>query len=81
MAVYRFKVKGNGSIGGLKYTEGMNIEVSDTSAGKGQKPINTKVEKLFIQEFAHKYNLKEDFSTISNIKSLFNSDRLEVEEM
>ena len=29
MAVYRFRVKGNGTVGNLKYTEGMNIEVDN----------------------------------------------------
>lgn len=81
MAVYRFRVKGNGSCGSVKYTEGMNIEVADTSARKGENPFNTKVEKLFIQEFADKYHLNQDFSTVNAIRGLFKRDILEVEEM
>lgn len=81
MVVYRFRVKGNGSSGVVKYTDGMNVEVTDTTALKGANPYNTKIEKLFIQEFANKYNLKQDSSTISSIKGLFKRDRLEVQEM
>ena len=81
MAVYRFRVKGNGSSGVVKYTEGMNIEVADTSARSGENPFNSKIEKLFIQEFADKYNIVLDFSTTTAIKGIFKRDKLDVEEM
>ncbi len=81
MAVYRFRVKGNGSIGSVKYTDGMNVEVADTLARKGDNPFNTRVEKIFIQEFASKYNLKQDFSTTTAIKGMFRRDRLDVIEI
>lgn len=32
MAVYRFRVKGSGSVGGVKYTDGMNVEVAVTGS-------------------------------------------------
>jgi hypothetical protein len=81
MAVYRFRVKGNGSTGVVKYTDGMNIEVADSQGRKGDNPFNTRVEKLFVQEFASKYNLKDDFSTTSAIKAMFKRDRLDVTEI
>lgn len=81
MAVYRFRVKGNGSTGGVKYTDGMNVEVADPQARKGDSPFNTRVEKLFVQQFASKYNLKDDFSTTSAIKAMFKRDRLDVTEI
>jgi hypothetical protein len=59
----------------------MNIEVADTSARRGENPFNSKVEKLFIQEFADKYNIVLDFSTSTAIKGIFKRDRLDVEEM
>lgn len=79
MAVYRFRVKGNGSSGGVKYTDGMNIEVAVTGLGSSGSPFNNIVEKLFIQEFAKKYNIQEkDFS---GIRMLFKRDRLDVQEI
>ena len=79
MAVYKFRVKGNGTAGGIKYTEGMNIEVVDSSARKGANPWNTKVEKLFIQEFAQKYNVT--IANSSGIKMLFKRERCDVTEL
>jgi hypothetical protein len=79
MAVYQFRIKKNGSAGGVKYTEGMNIEVIDPKARKGENPWNTKVKDLFIQEFAKKYNVGAN--NLSGIKMLFNRDSCDVTEM
>ena len=79
MAVYRFRIKGNGTVGGVKYTDGMNIEVADTSARKGELPWNTRVEKLFIQEFADKYHVQT--SNLIHIKMLFNRHSCDVIEL
>ena len=81
MAVYRFRVKGNGSCGVVKFTDGMNVEVTDLQARKGDNPFNTRTKKIFVQEFAGKYNLKQDFSTTSAIEAMFKRDRLEVQEI
>ena len=77
-AVYRFRVKGNGSAGGVKYVDGMNIEVAVTGIG-ANTPFNNIVEKLFVQEFARKYNIEPRFH--SSIKTLFRRERLDVERM
>lgn len=76
-AVYRFRVKGNGSAGGVQYVDGMNIEVAVSGLGAGGSPFNNIVEKLFVQESARKYNVEPRFH--SSIKSLFKRDRLDVE--
>ncbi len=76
-AVYRFRVKGNGSVGGVQYVDGMNIEVAVSGLGAGGSPFNNIVEKLFVQEFARKYNVEPRFH--SSIKSLFKRDRLDVD--
>ena len=77
-AVYRFRVKGNGSAGGVKYVDGMNIEVAVSGLG-ADTPFNNIVEKLFVQEFARKYNIEPRLHT--SIKSLFRRERLDVERM
>lgn len=77
-AVYRFRVKGNGTSGGVKYVDGMNIEVAVTGIG-ANTPFNNIVEKLFVQEFARKYNIEPRFH--SSIKTLFRRERLDVERM
>ena len=81
MAVYRFVVKGNGVCGVVKYTAGMNVEVADTQARKGDNPFNTRTKKIFVQEFASKYDIKQDFSTISAIEAMFKRDRLDAQEI
>ena len=76
MAVYRFRIKGNGSAGGVKYTDGMNVEVAVTGLAASGSPFNNMVEKIFIQEFAQKYHVENRFH--SGIKMLFKQDRLDV---
>jgi hypothetical protein len=76
MAVYRFRIKGSGSAGGVKYTDGMNVEVAVTGLGSSGSPFNNIVEKLFVQEFAQKYNVEPRLE--SDIKMLFKSSRLDV---
>jgi hypothetical protein len=77
MPVYRFRVKGNGSSGGVKYTEGMNIEVAVTGLGSNGSPFNNIVEKLFVQEFMSKYRVEERLKF--GVKAMFKSSRLDVE--
>ena len=79
MPVYRFRVKGNGSTGGVKFTEGMNVEVAITGFGSNSSPFNNIVEKLFVKEFARKYNVEKRF--VQNINGLFKRDRLDVEKL
>ncbi len=79
MAVYRFRIKGNGTAGGVKYTDGMNIEVVDPRARKGENPWNTTVKVLFVQEFSKKYNIEA--RNASGIKMLFDRDSCDVEEL
>lgn len=76
-AVYRFRIKGSGSCGTVKYTDGMNIEVAVKGSSAKSSPFNTHVKDLFVQEFARKYNLEPN--SHSSIKPLFNRDRLDVE--
>ena len=78
MPVYRFRIKGNGSCGSVKFTDGMNVEVS---VPKNCGPWDTRARDLFIQEFASKYNYEQDISKVSAIKMLFKRDRLDVQEM
>lgn len=78
-AVYKFKVKGSGSVGGVKYIDGMNIEVAISGLGSSGSPFNNIVEKLFVQEFARKYNIEPRLH--SSIKGLFNRDRLDAEAL
>lgn len=77
-AVYRFRVKGNGTAGGVKYVEGMNIEVAVSGLG-ASNPFNNIVEKLFVQEFARKYNIEARHH--SAIKMLYKRDRVDFERM
>jgi len=79
MAVYRFRVKGNGSSGGVKYTDGMNVEVAVTGLGSQGSPFNNVVEKLFVQEFARKYNVEPRQHL--GIKALFKRSYLDVEQI
>jgi len=81
MAVYRFTVKNNGVCGVVRYTAGMNVEVADTQARQGDNPFNTRTKKIFIQEFASKYNLKQDFSTTSALEAMFKRDKLDAQEI
>lgn len=76
-AVYRFRVKGNGSAGGFTYVDGMNVEVAVSGDGVGNSPFNTAVKDLFVQEMARKYNAESRH--LSGIKMLFNRDSLDVE--
>lgn len=78
-AVYRFRIKGNGSAGGFKYVDGMNVEVAVSGLGAGGSPFNNIVEKLFVQEIARKYNIEPRFH--SGIKMLFKRDSVDVEIM
>lgn len=78
-AVYKFRVKGNGSIGGLKYIDGMNVEVAVSGLGSSGSPFNTMVEKLFVEEFAKKYNVTPNLH--STVKLLFRRANLDVEEL
>lgn len=78
-AVYRFRIKGNGSAGGFQYVNGMNVEVAVTGIGANGSPFNNIVEKLFVQEIVKKYNVEPRFQ--SGIKMLFKSDSLHVERM
>jgi hypothetical protein len=75
-AVFRYRIKGNGTAGGVKYVDGMNIEVAVSGIG-AESPFNNMVEKLFIQEFARKYNIEPRFHT--GIKMLYNRQYLDVE--
>jgi hypothetical protein len=77
--VYRFRIKGSGTAGGVKYADGMNIEVAVNGLGASGSPFNNIVEKLFVQEFASKYNIEPRFH--SGIKMLFKQDRVDVEIM
>lgn len=79
MAVYRFRVKGNGSSGGVKYTDGMNVEVAVTGLGSNGSPFNNIVEKLFVQEFMSKYRVEERLKF--GVKAMFKSSRLDVEKI
>lgn len=78
-AVYRFRIKGNGSAGGFKYIDGMNVEVAVSGLGADGSPFNNIVEKLFVQEIARKYNVDPRFH--SGIKMLFKRDSVDVEIM
>ena len=78
-AVYRFRIKGNGSAGGFKYVDGMNVEVAVSGLGADGSPFNNIVEKLFVQEIARKYNVDPRFH--SGIKMLFKRDSVDVEIM
>ncbi|SRX76263.1 hypothetical protein AEQU3_03262 [Aequorivita antarctica] len=78
-AVYRFRIKGSGSAGAVKYADGMNVEVAVNGLGSQGTPYNNIVEKLFVQEFARKYNIEPRFH--SGIKMLFKRDRLDVEKL
>lgn len=73
MAVYKFRVKLNGSFGRVNLISGMNVEIVDDS--RCDTPWNTNVEKLFVQEFAKKYQIKDD------IRGLFSKNSLDVEEL
>jgi hypothetical protein len=75
--VYRFRVKGTGSAGGVKYADGMNVEVAISGLGASGSPFNSTVEKLFVQEFARKYNIESRFQT--GIKMLFKRENVDVE--
>lgn len=77
--VYRFRIKGNGTAGGFKYVEGMNVEIAVKGLGASGSPFNTVTEKLFIHEVAKKYNIEPRFQ--SGIKMLFKHDRVDVEIM
>lgn len=77
--VYRYRIKGNGTAGGFKYVEGMNVEIAVKGLGASGSPFNTITEKLFIQEIARKYNIEPRFQ--SGIKMLFKHDRVDVEIM
>jgi len=76
-AVYRFRIKGNGSAGGVKYADGMNVEVAVTGLGSGGSPFNNIVEKKFVEEFARKYNIEPRF--YSGIRMLFKRDSVNLE--
>lgn len=78
-AVYRFRIKGNGTAGGVKYADGMNVEVAVTGLGSGGSPFNNIVEKKFVEEFARKYNIEPRFH--SGIKMLFKRDSVDVERI
>jgi hypothetical protein len=78
--VYRYRIKGNGTAGGFKYVEGMNVEIAVKGLGASSgSPFNTITEELFIQEISRKYNVEPRFQ--SGIKMLFKHDRLDVEIM
>lgn len=81
MAVYRFKVKESGSTGLVNHIKGMNVEILVSGFGAPGSPFNTTVEKLFIQEFAKKYNLNQDVATTSGIRAIFKQSKLDVEEL
>ena len=74
--VFRFRIKGNGSAGGVKYVDGMYVEIAVSGLGAGS-PFNNIVEKLFVQEFARKYNIEPRF--YSGIKMLYKRQYLDVE--
>ena len=76
----QFRIKGNGTCGAVKFTDGMNVEVTNISERrKGANPFNTTVEKLFVQEFANKYHIEP--KNISAIRMLFNRQRCDVTEL
>lgn len=76
-AVYRFRIKGNGRVGNVQYVDGMNLEVAISGLGASGSPFNTTLQKLFVQEFARKYNVAPKDQ--SAIVMLFKPDRLDVE--
>lgn len=78
-AVFRFRIKGNGSAGGFKFADGMNVEVAVTGLGASGSPFNSIVEDLFVKEIARKYNVEPRCH--SGIKMLFKRDSLDVEVM
>ncbi len=74
--VYRYRIKGNGNAGGVKYVDGMYIEIAVSGLG-ADTPFNNILEKLFVQEFAKKYNIEP--RSYSGIKMLYKRQYLEVE--
>jgi len=68
MAVYRFRVKGNGSVGVVKYTDGMNIEVTDLQARKGDNPFNTRTKKILFKSLQANTILNKIFLQLLQLK-------------
>jgi len=77
--VYKFRIKGSGTAGAVKFVDGMNVEVAVNGLGSSGSPFNSVVKELFVKEFANKYNIEPQFQ--SGIKMLFKQDRLDVEIM
>lgn len=75
MATYRFRLKRNGSIGGLVYTAGMNVEVTVSPDFYEDIPFISTREKLFVQEFIDKYGIEARHH--ASVRFLFNQDYLE----
>ena len=73
MPVYKFRVKNNMSYGRVNLTSGMNVEVVDEPLFSSM--WNTRVQDLFVKEFAKKYQITSD------IRGLFNRNYLDAEEL
>lgn len=73
MPVYKFRVKNNMSYGRVNLTSGMNVEVVDEPLFSSM--WNTRVQDLFVKEFAKKYQITED------IRGLFNRNYIDGEEL
>ena len=73
MPVYKFRVKNNMSYGRVNLTSGMNVEVVDEPLFSSM--WNTRVQDLFVKEFAKKYQITSD------IRGLFNRNYIDGEEL
>ena len=66
----------SGNAGGVKYVDGMYIEIAVSGLG-ANTPFNNILEKLFVQEFAKKYNIEP--RSYPGIKMLYKRQYLDVE--
>ena len=58
MVIYKYTIKkGSGTSGGVKYTKGMNVEIAVTGMAASGSGFNSTTRKIFIEEFARKYNI------------------------
>ncbi len=73
MPVYKFRVKNNLSYGRVDLTSGMNVEIVDEPLFSSM--WSTRVEDLFVKEFAKKYQITAD------IRGLFNRNYIDGEEL
>ena len=73
MPVYKFRVKNNLSYGRVDLTSGMNVEIVDEPLLSSM--WSTRVEDLFVKEFAKKYQITAD------LRGLFNRNYIDGEEL